>query len=122
MIQALLILALLLTPWTAEAALVERIMGIDGFEKIHVHKFFALNNERIQGRQTRQNVIDALGLTGDDITEYDALAALAPTGTTVLAEAQKTMFLESVHSIFILAEERVTGYSTPAQVRAKLGL
>lgn len=122
MIQALLILALLLTPWTAEAALVERIMGIDGFEKIHVHKFFALNNERIQGRQTRQNVIDALGLTGDDITEYDALAALAPTGTTALAEAQKTMFLESVHSIFILAEERVTGYSTPAQVRAKLGL
>ena len=109
-------------PSLSHAALVERIMGEPGFEKISVHQFFALNNERIQGRQTRQNVIDALGLTGADITEYDALAALAPTGTTALAEAQKSLFLSSVHSVFLLAEDHVIGYSTPAQVRAKLGL
>lgn len=120
--RVLLMIVFLVVPLSADAALVERIMGINGFQKISVHMFFALNNERINGRQTRQNVIDALGLTGDDITEYDALAALAPSGATALAEAQKTLFLESIHSIFILAEERVTGYSTPAEVRAKLGL
>lgn len=117
-----LILAITVLPGMAHAALVERLMGIDGFEKIEVHKFFALNNERIHGRQTRQNVIDALGLAGDDITEYDALAALAPSGTTALAEAQKSLFLGSIHSILLLGEERVTGYSTPAEVRAQLGL
>ena len=120
--RCLLILTLLALPTLAQAALVERLMGIGGFEKIAVHTFFALNNERIQGRQTRQNVIDALGLTGADITEYDALAALAPSGSTALAEAQKSLFLGSVHSVFLLAEERVAGYSTPAEVRAKLGL
>jgi hypothetical protein len=106
----------------AHAALVERIMGEPGFVKISVHAFFALNNERIHGRQTRQNVIDALSLSGDDITEYDALAALAPSGSTALAEAQKSLFLGSVHSVFLLGEVRAVGYDTPALVRAKLGL
>lgn len=118
----LLILALLMLPTVSDAALIERLMGIDGYEKIAVHTFFALNNERIQGRQTRQNVITALNLTGDDITEYDALAALAPSGSTALAEAQKSLFLGSIHSVLLLAEERVTGYTTPTEVRAKLGL
>lgn len=114
--------ALWVAPSISQAALIERIMGEPGAEKIRVHVFYALNHQRIEGALTRQNVIDALGLTGADITEYDALAALAPTGTAALNVAQKAMFLESIHSIFILAEERVTGYSTPAQVRAKLGL
>lgn len=117
-----LAMALLGIPSIGHAALVERLMGVDGFDKISVHAFFALNNERIHGRQTRAQVISALGLAGDDITEYDALAALAPSGTTALAEAQKSLFLGSVHSIFILAEERFPGYTTPAEVRSKLGL
>ena len=117
-----LILIVLLVPLSAQAALIERLMGVDGFAKIGVHTFFALNNERIHGRQTRQNVIDRLALTGADITEYDALGALAPSGTTALAEAQKSLFLSSVHSILLLAEERIVGYSTPAEVRAQLGL
>lgn len=118
----IILLAVLLAPSLAQAALVERIMGMPGFAKISVHTFYAINNERIASRQTRQNVIDALGLTGDDITEYDALAALAPTGTTALAEAQKAHFLGQVHSVFLLAEVRAPGYDTPAAVRSKLGL
>ena len=117
-----LVLAIVLMPSLSQAALVERLMGMPGFSRISVHTFYALNNERIAGRQTRQNVIDALELTGDDITEYDALAALAPTGTTALAEAQKAHFLGQVHSVFLLAEVRIEGYDTPAAVRAKLGL
>ena len=118
----ILLASVLVVPITAEAGLIERLMGVPGFEKIAVHQFFAINNERIVGRQTRQNVIDALGLTVADITEYDALAALAPSGTTALAEAQKSSFLNSVHSVLILAEMRTAGYDTPALVRAKLGL
>lgn len=117
-----MLIAVLVVPSLSQAALVERLMGMEGYEKIAVHTFFALNNERIQGRQTRQNVIAALNLTGDDITEYDALAALAPSGSTALAEAQKSLFLGSIHSVLLLAEERVTGYTTPTEVRAKLGL
>lgn len=120
--RLILVLAMVMLPLTAQAALIERLMGMDGVAKIGVHTFFALNNERIHGRQTRQNVIDRLALTGADITEYDALAALAPSGSTALAEAQKSLFLSSVHSILLLAEERIVGYSTPAEVRAKLGL
>ena len=109
-------------PSISQAALVERLMGWPGFQKIIVHEFYGLNNERIHGRQTRQNVIDALGLAGDDITEYDALAALAPTGSTALDIAQKSMYLITIHAIFLLGESRPPGYSTPSELRLKLGL
>lgn len=123
MLRVLILLLFILLPFaSSEAALVERLMGLPGFDKIEVHEFYALNNERINNRQTRQNVIDALGLVGGDITEYDALVALAPSGSTALAEAQKGMYLNSIHSIFMLAEIRATGYSTATQVRGKLGL
>ncbi len=109
-------------------ALVERLMGLaddgvtlDSGGKIRVHDFFAANHQRIDGALTRQNVIDLFAMQADDITEYDALAALAPNGTAALAVAQKAMFIEKIHSIFILAEGRYTGYSTPALVRGKLG-
>ena len=114
-----MVLILCLLPSLGHAALVERLMGMPGFSKISVHTFYALNHQRIEGVLTRQNVIDLLGLAGDDITEYDALA---PTGSTALNVAQKAMFLESVHSVFLLAEVRMAGYSTPTEVRAKLGL
>ena len=110
-------------------ALVERLMGLaddgltpDGARKIATHYFFAANHQRIDGALTRQNVIDLFAMSAADITEYDALAALAPTGTAALAVAQKAMFIEKIHAVFMLAEGRFTGYSTPALVRVKLGI
>lgn len=102
--------------------LIERLMGIEPEVKIPVHAFFAANHQRIDGALTRQNVIDLFAMDADDVTEYDALAALAPTGSTALATAQKAMFLEKVHSVLMLAEGRYPGYDTPAAVRAKLGI
>lgn len=109
--------------------LIERLMGLaddgmtpDGARKIATHYFFAANHQRIDGAMTRQQVIDAFAMFAADITEYDLLAALAPTGTTALATAQKAMFLEKIHSVFMLAEGRFAGYDTPALVRSKLGL
>ena len=97
-------------------------MTLDHANKIRVHTFFAANHQRIDSALTRQDVIDMFVMQADDITEYDLLATLAPTGTTALAVAQKAMFIEKVHSIFILAESRMTGYGTPTLVRTKLGL
>lgn len=110
-------------------ALIERLMGLaddgttpDATRKIHTHLFFGVNHQRVEGQMTRAQVIAALGLTGDQVTEYDALAALAPTGTTAIDVARKAMFLEGIHSALICAESRVEGYDTPAELRAKLGL
>lgn len=111
-------------------ALIERLMGLaddgvtpDPSRKIPVHAFFAANHQRIEAQLTRLNVIDLFTLSGDQVTEYDALAALAPTGTTALATAQKAMFIEKVHSACILAAVARASHS-PCSVlpRTKLGL
>lgn len=101
--------------------LVECLMKLET-PHIAVHTFFAANHERIEGRLTRQNVIDFFGMNAATIAEYDALAALAPTGTSALATAQKAMFVEKIHAVLLLAGAPFPGYHTPAAVRAKLGL
>ena len=102
-------------------ALIERLMGLEA-PKIPVHAFYAANNQRIETAITRQDVIDMFALDAAAIAEYDALAALAPTGSSALAVAQKAMFIEEVHSVLILAEGRYPGYDTPALIRTKLGI
>lgn len=102
-------------------ALVERLMRLEE-PRIPVHYFFAANHQRIDGALTRQNVIDMFQLTPADTAEYDALAALAPTGSQALNVALKAMFLEKIHAVLMLAERRYAGYDTPAAVRAKLGI
>lgn len=112
--------------------LVERLMGLnaDGSvpsgdpnrPKIPVHDFFAAGHEMVMGRLTAAQIETALGMNAEEITEFAALRALAPTGSSALATAQKAQFVESVHSVFILAEGGYAGYNTPAGVRSKLGL
>jgi len=102
-------------------ALIERLMDLEQ-PRIPVHDFFAANNQRIEGLVTRAEVIAMFALDAPAITEYDALAALAPTGTTALATAQKAMFIEKVHAACLLAEGRYAGYDTPALLRTKLGI
>lgn len=112
---------------SAQAALIERLMGLapDGVTpapNLEVHLFFAVCQQRIVNNITRQEAIDILGLTSDEVVEFDAMESMFPSGVSALIEAKKTMFLEGVHSALILAEKRVSGYTTPALVRAKLGL
>lgn len=102
-------------------ALVERLMGLEA-PKIPVHTFFAAQGEVIAGRLTLAQVKTFLEMDAAAQTEYDALAATAPTGSTSTALANKALFVEKLHGIFILAEDRIPGYSTPAEVRAKLGI
>jgi hypothetical protein len=104
-------------------ALVERIMGVEeGVASIPVHFFFAANHQRIVGKCSRNDIISWFTLRPEDIAEYDAIAALAPTGQTTAAIANKAMFIEEQHAIFLLAEGRFSGYETPALVRTKIGI
>ena len=103
-------------------ALVERLMNWEQ-PRISVHQFFAAQTEVVAGRLTVANVKNFLQMDAAAQAEYDALIATAPTGTTATALANKALFIEKVHSVFILAEAgNIPGYSTPAEVRAKLGI
>lgn len=84
---------------------------------IAAHLFFAAQNEVIRGKITLAQVKAYLQMTVEEQAQYDALAALAP-GTDV----GRALFVEALHSVFILSESRVPGYDTPASVRTKLGL
>ncbi len=109
--------------------LVNRLMGLadDGItpdhdNKIPVHAFFAAQSEVIRGALTVAQVKTFLNMDAATQAEYDTLVATAPTGNTATALANKALFIEKIHSIFILAEKRYPQYSTPDEVRAKLGI
>lgn len=110
-------------------ALVERLMGLDATgtvpdsaNKIPVHDFFAASHEIVMGRLTVAQVKTALTMDTATATEFDTLVATAPSGTTALALANKSLYVSSMHSVLILAEGLYAGYATPAQVRSKLGI
>lgn len=110
-------------------ALVERLMGLnaagtaeDHDSKIPVHAFFAAQSEVIRGALTVAQVKNFLNMDTATATEYDTLVALAPTGNTTAAQFGKLNFINQVHAVFMLAEKRYPQYSTPAEVRLKLGL
>ena len=102
-------------------ALVERLMGLEE-PKIPVHDFFAAGHELVMGRLSAAQIKSNLNMDAAAQAEFDALIALAPSGSTALATAQKAQYVESIHSVFILAEGGYPGYNTPAAVRGKLGL
>ena len=104
------------------AALVERLMGEPysaPAEKIPVHEFFAGQMEVMQGYLTTAQVKNYYLMDSAAITDYDALVALCPPAAQT---ANRAVYIERVHAVFLLAEHRTTGYDTPAAVRAKLGI
>lgn len=103
-------------------ALVERLMGELGEPKIPVHAFFAACSELIRGALTVAQIKAFLAMDAAAQAEFDALVAAAPTGTSATALANKALYVEEMHAVFVLAEGRYPQYSTPAEVRTKLGL
>lgn len=102
-------------------ALVERLMG-DESPKIPVHDFFAACHELAEGQLTAAQIKSFLSMNTAAANEFDALIALAPTGSTALAIAQRAMYINRVHAVFTLAENKYTGYATAAAVRTRLGI
>jgi hypothetical protein len=112
------------------AELVERLMGLnaDGTpmetaeqlaKKIGAHYFFAAVGEVVHGRLTAASVKSLFDMSSAEQSELNALAALMPAAGNQVGRA---LFIESIHGVFMLAEGRFPGYSTPAEVRAKLGI
>lgn len=104
-------------------ALVERLMHIET-PHISEHTFFAANLEIIAGRLTVAQVKTYLQMDAAAIAEYDALIALAPTGSTTAALIAKSDYVQKIHAVFLLAGAHPAppGYATPAEVRIKLGI
>lgn len=114
-------------------ALIERLMGLnaDGSEptglpdrpRIPVHLFHAACVELVEGRVTVANIKTALQMDASEASEFDALAALAPGTATA-----RMVYAMTIHSVLLAAEAsragryQLTGYDTPAGVRAKLGI
>mgnify|MGYP001614587856 FL=1 len=108
-------------------ALIERLTGADPdpTRKIRVHQFAAHAHEIVRARTTVAYVKTYWQMSAADITEFDALIAQF----TGLTDLQKLFRVQDYERILELAEYSlnsrygpITGYGTPADVRAKLGL
>lgn len=102
-------------------ALVERLMHLEADEtrNISVHEFFAAVGEMMYGNLTATQVKNHYAMTAEDLVDWDALAAQIPAPSQV---GNRALFIEHIHSAFILAEHRAPTYSTPAEVRVRLGI
>lgn len=102
-------------------ALVERLMHIDPVESrnMPVHEFFASITELLYGRLTASQIQTYYAMTAEDLVDWDALASQIPAANQTAARA---MWAEHIHAAFILAETRVPAYSTPVEVRTRLGI
>lgn len=100
-------------------ALVERLMHLDPDESrnMAVHTFFAALTEMANGKLTSAQIQTYYNMTTEDLVDWNAVAALMPSQV-----ANKALFVEHIHAAFILAEDRVPTYTTPAEVRARLGI
>jgi hypothetical protein len=88
--------------------------------KITVHRFGAALRQWAAGQLTRQQILDSFQLSGDDITDLDALQSAytnLPTNNTVAALV-KANRLNAMEDVFLLCE---TGDYTEAKAKAALG-
>lgn len=97
-------------------ALVERLMGLEE-PKIPVHEFFAAASEVERGALTAVQVQTFLNMDAAAIAEWTALAALVAGPA-----ASRLSVIQRFHAVFLLAENLYPQYSTPAEVRSKLGI
>jgi hypothetical protein len=102
-------------------ALVERLMHVDAdpTRNMAVHEFFAAVTELISGNLTAAQIQNHYGMTAADLVDWNAIAALVPAANQAAARA---LFCGHLHAVFILAEARAPTFSTPAEVRARLGI
>jgi len=87
----------------------------DDSTKIPVHGFGAALSELARGAITRQNVIDEFELTGDDLTDLDAIIA---THQALGSDDAKLAFRTTLEDVMILCEE---GRYTKTVAKTRLG-
>lgn len=97
-------------------ALVARLANLEN-PKISTHAFYAMLVEMSQGEITKPTFVSHFGLSAAEETELDWLIGKYNAQATAQA---KEKFLLLLEQIFILSEEGLAGYTTTADVAARI--
>ena len=92
--------------------LIERVMGLEE-GKIPVHDLAAALGERLRGKLTNAQLDGMFEMDNPTRSELATLRQLVNSGARSP---------EEVEQVLVLAERERPGYSTPTEVRSKLGL
>lgn len=103
--------------------LYERLMGEDVLPKIPIHQFQATVGEFARGRLTAAQANAIIGqISGVPLTAGELTEAQTLLNTVTGAATAKLARAKEIDDVLMLAELLVAGYSTPAEVRARLGV
>ena len=84
---------------------------------ISIHLTYAAIVEIIEGHITVAQFKAAISSTPADDVDIDAIVANAPS-----QPAQRSIYAQRIHSVFLMANARFAPYDTPAEVRTMLGI
>lgn len=101
-------------------ALIDRLAGIGDPEttvKLSINAFWALLYEMAKGVVTKSQIVDYFDLATDEVTELDWIISKYNAQPTSTAKAS---FVELMQVILFLAESRVPGYTTNAEIVARI--
>ena len=102
-------------------ALVDRLAGIgpdpETVQKLSVNGFHAMLVELANGEQTQADIVAHFGLDAGEQTE---LSWLIGKYNAQPNSAAKEKFVELMRTLFVLAESQVEGYSTNADLVARI--
>ena len=98
-------------------SLINRLAGLNDEEKIAVHYFYAAMLEMHYGEVTRAQIITHFGLETEDEVGLDVIIAKYQ---GLSNNSQKLEFVNWIHAVFMLAESGAPGYTTGADLNARL--
>lgn len=102
-------------------ALIDRLGGIgnnpENIRKLPVEYFWAMLYELAQGKTTKQNIIDLFALDAEESAE---LQWLIDRYNAQLNSTAKAKYVELIRVILVLAEAKAPGYTTNAQLVARI--
>jgi hypothetical protein len=103
--------------------LYERLLGLDPLPKIPIHQFQAIFAEFgrsvINGAQA-QTVINHV--SGEPLTPAEAAEATTLLATVTGSATNRLARVKVIDDVLLLAETGAPGYSTPAEVKTRLGV
>lgn len=103
-------------------ALIDRLAGLgdpDGPPKLAVNTFHAAMYELAQGQATKAEIVAYFSLDAQEETELDWIIGRYNAQPNAAA---KERFIELLRVVFILAEAQVPGYTTNAELVARLSV
>lgn len=98
-------------------ALIERLQGLDGFEKIPIHQFWSALKELHHSEVTVAQVKTFFNMDAGDSADFDFLVSQYNAQPDI---DSKRRFVDDLHGIFMLAETQTPGYQTTQQLSDRI--